>query len=103
MNTGRPLPPAPMPGISMADIYFVVFRHKWKIVILTLLGVLAATGYYFLRPPPFQSQADLLVRYISDKRQASPVDGGSRVTSVVDLGESVMGDEVSIIRSFDLA
>jgi succinoglycan biosynthesis transport protein ExoP len=101
MNNGRNIQ-TPPPSISLADIYFVVFRHKWKIIILTLLGVAAGATYYVLKQPPFQSQAELLVRYIADKRQASPADG-AKVTSVVDMGDSIMADEVSIIRSFDLA
>ncbi len=100
-NTGRNIQP-PAPSLNLADIYFVVFRHKWKIIILTILGIAAGCTYYVLRQPPFQSQAELLVRYVADKRQTTPADGGSKV-SEVDLGESVMADEVSIIRSFDLA
>jgi len=100
-NTGRNIQ-APAPSLNLADIYFVIFRHKWKIIILTILGIAAGSAYYFLRQPPFESQAQLLVRYVADKRQTTPADGGSKV-SEVDLGESVMADEVSIIRSFDLA
>jgi len=59
MNTNRtPETPA---GISPADIYFVLFRHKWKIILLTLLGLAAATIFYFTirhctsRSPRFSS------------------------------------------------
>ncbi len=102
MNNGRNIPAAPHSTITLADIYFVVFRHKWKIILLTLLGISAGIAYYFLKQPPYQSQAELMVRYIADKRQATPVDG-SKVTSVIDLADSAMGDEMSIISSFDLA
>ena len=102
MNNGRNIQATPHSSITLADIYFVVFRHKWKIILLTLLGISAGITYYFLKQPPFQSQAELMVRYISDKRQATPVDG-SKVTSFIDLADSAMADEVYIIRSFDLA
>ena len=62
MNSGRNNNQATPANFHMADVYFVVFRHKWKIIILTLLGVIAAGVYYILKQPPFQSQAELMVR-----------------------------------------
>ena len=44
-------------GFSPADIYFVVFRHKWKIVVLTLLGLATAAAVYFVKQPLYQSDA----------------------------------------------
>ena len=53
MNTNRNLEtPA---GFSPGDIYFVIFRHKWKIIILAALGMVAAGVYYFARQPLWQS------------------------------------------------
>ena len=44
----------PALGITMADIYFIVFRHKKAIVFLTLLGLLAGAAYFLTQKPPFQ-------------------------------------------------
>jgi uncharacterized protein involved in exopolysaccharide biosynthesis/Mrp family chromosome partitioning ATPase len=101
MNNGRNIEQPS--SFSMADIYFVVFRHKWKIAILTGLGLVAGAVYYFTKPPPFQSVAELMVRYVADQRSVKPSDNGARVTSVVDPGQSVMKDEMRIITSYDLA
>jgi hypothetical protein len=42
-----PPPPAP---ITPSDIYYVLFRHKWKILIISAIGVVAALGYWRLKP-----------------------------------------------------
>jgi polysaccharide biosynthesis transport protein len=90
-------------GISPADIYFVVFRHKWKIIILTLAGMAAAAAYYFTRQPLYQSEAELFIRYVTDARALNPSENNSRVTSLIDLNQNVMNSEMAMLTSFDLA
>ena len=90
-------------GISLGDIYFVIFRHKWKILTLTLLGVLAGAGYFFSKQPPFQSEAELFVRYITEERERQPDDQTSKVTSVVDPARSAINAEMALLQTFDLA
>ncbi len=29
-------------GLSLPDIYFILFRHKWKIILLSLAGLVGA-------------------------------------------------------------
>jgi uncharacterized protein involved in exopolysaccharide biosynthesis/Mrp family chromosome partitioning ATPase len=101
MSTTRQ-PEAPA-GFSPADIYFVVFRHKWKIILLTALGLAAAAAYYFVKQPLYQSDAELFIRYVSDNRAINPSDNNSRVTSLIDLGQNVMNSEMAILSSLDLA
>ena len=101
MNNSRNNEPAI--GIQVADIYFVVFRHKWKILLLTLAGIIAAGGYYFTRQTLYQSEAKLFIRYISDSRTVNPSDNSSRVTSLMDLGQSMLNSEMEILTSYDLA
>jgi uncharacterized protein involved in exopolysaccharide biosynthesis/Mrp family chromosome partitioning ATPase len=100
MNNSRPIEPPP--GINLGDIYFVVFRHKWKIVVMSLLGLAAAAAFYLLETPPYQTDAKLFIRYISDNHSANPSDINTRVTSMTD-GESIMNSEMEILTSFDLA
>jgi len=90
-------------GISPADIYFVVFRHKWKIIILTLAGMVGAAVFYFTRQPLYQSEAELFIRYVTDARALNPSENNSRVTSLIDLNQNVMNSEMAILTSFDLA
>jgi len=106
MNSGRNNEPLANPihpsGISFVDIYFVVFRRKWLILICTLLGVAAATGYYFMRQPLYQSTAKLLIKYVSDTRPVNPADNGAQVTSTSDLNSTLMNSELSILTSFGI-
>src|ERR1019366_210863 len=95
-------PPAPA-GITPGDIYFVVFRHKWKIVILTSLGLVAAAVFYFTRQPLYQSEAEIFIRYVTDSHAFNPSDNNSRVTSLIDLNQNVINSEMAILMSYDLA
>ena len=101
MNNSRHTEPSP--SLTLGDIYFVVFRHKWKILALAAAGLAAAGIYFFLKQPPYQSEAELLIRYVQDSRSVNPTENNSRVTSLMDLGASVMNSEMHILSSFDLA
>jgi uncharacterized protein involved in exopolysaccharide biosynthesis/Mrp family chromosome partitioning ATPase len=90
-------------GFTPADIYFVLFRHKWKILSLTIIGLAAAAVFYFTKQPLYQSDAELFIRYVSDNRALNPSDNNSRVTSLIDMGQNVMNSETAILGSFDLA
>jgi len=94
---------APPAGISPGDIYFVVFRHKWRIIILTLIGLAAATYFYFTQQPQYQSVAKIFIRYVTDSRTLNPSENNSKVTSVIDLNENVINSEMEILTSYDLA
>ena len=100
MNNGRNMEHSP--GFSLVDIYFVVFRQKWLIIIFTALGLAAGTTYYFMRPPTYQSSAKLMIKYVSDSRPMNPADNGSPVTATSDLNSSLMNSELQILTSFDL-
>ena len=61
---------APSPGfnLNLGDIYHVLFRHKWKIIIVWIFGGISA-GVLFLKwPVPYSSEAILAVRYVVDKK-----------------------------------
>jgi uncharacterized protein involved in exopolysaccharide biosynthesis/Mrp family chromosome partitioning ATPase len=100
MSRNIEVPPA---GISPGDIYFVVFRHKWRIIILTLIGLAAATYFYFTQQPQYQSVAKIFIRYVTDSRTLNPSENNSKVTSVIDLNENVINSEMEILTSYDLA
>lgn len=101
MNSGRNTEPHP-PGLSLVDIYFVVFRQKWLILACTILGIAVATGYYFKRQPMYQSSAKLMIKYITETRPVNPADNGSPVTSTTDPNASMMNSELQILTSFDI-
>src|SRR5688572_11256714 len=101
MNT-HPLPPAP--GLNLADIYYVLFRHKWKILICSLAGITTAISLYRADVPPFQSEAKLLVRFIISESKATGPSGDGTAKIVPDeRGTSIMATETEILNSVDLA
>jgi succinoglycan biosynthesis transport protein ExoP len=100
MNNSRPVePPA---GISLGDIYYIVFRHKWKIIVPFFLGLLAAAGIYHFKPPPYQSQAELLIKYVSEPTQLE-LGGDNRVVVPDSQGDGIINSEIDILTSFDVA
>jgi polysaccharide biosynthesis transport protein len=87
---------------SLGDIYFVLFRHKWKILFCSAAGFLAAIAFYLMNPPPYESEAKLFIRYVLDSRSLNPTANNSRMTSPDEMGESIINSEVEILTSFDL-
>lgn len=99
-----PLPDAPSPGMGVGDIYYVLFRHKWKIILCSILGAAAAAAFYVFFPPPFQSQAKLFVRYVvTEARTTGPAGDNGSIKSPDVRGETVMDSEEEILTSFDLS
>lgn len=85
-------------GLSVNDVMFILFRHKWTILISTAIGLLAVAGVYFLMPPSYESQAKLLVRYVVERSAIDSVDSQPRMAA-----ENLINSEVEILTSRDLA
>src|SRR5215469_10968571 len=92
-------PPAFTPG----DIYFILFRHKWKIILLSLAGIAGAAAYWWFSPPPYQSEARLFIRYVLDNRTLNADPKNAQMTSPDSMGQSIINSEMEILTSFDLA
>ncbi|RYD44156.1 MAG: hypothetical protein EOP83_31400, partial [Verrucomicrobiaceae bacterium] len=95
---------APTPskgGLGLQDILFVLFKHKWKILLLGLLGLGAAAGVYVTQKPLYESHSKILVTHVIQRGGLdgadSQVDAGGR------SGEQVINTEMVILRSSDLA
>src|SRR2546426_6398475 len=93
-------PETPRSALSLNDIFFAVFKHKRKILLSALAGFIAAAIVYLLYPPLYESQAKLLVRYVLERSAVDPIEsaGGSGKTT-----DNVLGSEVEILTSWDLA
>lgn len=90
--------------MGVGDIYYILFRHKWKILLCSVLGLLAGAAYHAFFPPPYQSEARLFVRYVvSESKAAGPVGESSNVKSPDLRGETIMESEQEILTSLDLA
>lgn len=85
------------------DIFFVLFKHKWMIFLLTCTGLAAAAAVFHFQKPLYQSTAKLLVRYVMETGAVDPYSnmkspgGGGR------NGDPVILTEIEILKSVDLA
>jgi polysaccharide biosynthesis transport protein len=101
MNNSRQPEHHASAGIALSDIYFIIFRHKWKIIILAAAGIVAAVVFYLIQPAPFyRSEAELLVKYVLDSRTVST---STKETSLDEQGQNIINGELAIITSLDIA
>jgi succinoglycan biosynthesis transport protein ExoP len=100
MNMPDSAPEAPRSGLGPYDILFILFKHKWKILLCASVGLLAAAGLYFFLPPMYESQAKLLVRYVVDKSAVDGLDSSSKTMG--SPSEGAINSEVEILTSTDL-
>lgn len=101
-----PEPAAPASSFSANDIFYVLLRHKWKISICAVLGLGAAVALYFLKPPPYQSDAMLFIRYVTENSTPGlPGANEPKPISLADLdrGDTILNTEVEILGSQDIA
>jgi hypothetical protein len=84
----------PHAGLSVEDVAIALFKHKWKIVLCTLAGLIAAAAVFKLYPLVYESQAKLLVRYVLDRSVVDPIEsaGGGKTS------DNIMGSEVEILK-----
>ncbi|HEX3627579.1 MAG TPA: Wzz/FepE/Etk N-terminal domain-containing protein [Verrucomicrobiae bacterium] len=92
-----------LPAMAPGDIYFILFRHKWKIILLSLAGIGAAAAYWWFFPPPYQSESRLFIRYVLDNRSVAANPKNAQMTSPDEMGQSIINSEIEILTSFDLA
>jgi uncharacterized protein involved in exopolysaccharide biosynthesis len=93
-------------GISFNDVLFILFRHKWKILVCAAIGILAAAGTYLFTPSLYESEAKLLVRYVVERSAIDGPQAKNPDTPSESLGapsESVINSELEILTSSDLA
>jgi succinoglycan biosynthesis transport protein ExoP len=102
-NAGMPLAPQ-SPGMQVGDIYYILFRHKWTILVCSLVGFSLAAAFYKLNPPPYESRAKLFVRYVvAENKPLDPTGEVANMKSPDMRGETIMSAEREILTSFDVA
>src|ERR1700694_1342277 len=98
-----PLPPVHQSGLNKNDILFALFKHKGKIILCTIAGLIGAVAVYFFYPPDYESQAKLLVRYLIERSAVDTIDNATSSGGLTGRGENILGSEVEILTSWDLA
>ncbi len=90
------------PGIKIGDITYTLFRHRWKILVPGVLGLIAAAGYYLVSGPAgFEARAKLLVHYVLDRSAVDQTE--NRLDTIGRTAEPVMDAEMQILMSSDIA
>lgn len=89
--------------MALDDIYYVLFRHKWKIIILFVFGVLAAGVIYRIKPPDYQSRAELMIKYVVDSTSPGSAGNDSHMQSTDPEGQAIINGEMEILTSLDVA
>jgi uncharacterized protein involved in exopolysaccharide biosynthesis/Mrp family chromosome partitioning ATPase len=90
-------------GVKVGDILFALFKRKRTISICAAVGIIAAAAVYFIYPPSYQSQAKLLVRYVTERSAVDPVEAEKAAAASNNEADRVIGDEIEILTSWDLA
>lgn len=111
-NTGDRLPATRIPVIygggarknesSLRDIFYVLFRHKWKIVMTFLLLSAATVIYVASIPQQFESEARIFIRGERTGVTVDPTGEGNSFLKGSRDGSSVRS-EIGIIQSQVLA
>ena len=92
-------------GFGLADVYFVLFRRKWLILTMTLLGLVGSVAYRIFYPPPYTSEARLMVRYVVDTKPSVGTGGNAPgdISNPGLGGQTVIASEIDVLTSSDLA
>lgn len=102
MNPKHP-PPPPPPALTPADIYYILFRHKWLVITLLSVSLVTAVAVMLFWKLPFESEAKLLIKYV---KESKPPEEGGNDTQVVSpdmRGANIINTEIDILTSMDLA
>ena len=91
---------APHSGMSVADVYFVLFRRKRLILGFSLAGILAAAAVCLIKPPEYKSEAELSLSVLEAKPISVP---GDESRPMSDPSINIINTEVLILQSLDLA
>lgn len=88
----------PASGFSLYDVLYIIFKHKWKIILLSLigLGVSGAMAYRIMREPSYESVAKLMIRYVVDRPTIDP-------ESIDQMMRGGMQTETELLKSRDTA
>jgi uncharacterized protein involved in exopolysaccharide biosynthesis/Mrp family chromosome partitioning ATPase len=90
-------------NLSVGDVYHVLFRHKWKIGLISAAGVIAALLLPLIKKTPYTSEAKLYVRYILESSSPTPDANDPRIKLPDTRGDSIINTELEILTSLDLA
>ena len=91
---------APSPGMSLEDIYYILFRRKWVIIVCSICGLIGAGITLGAWLPTYSSQAELYISDIPETR-LTPDKDPNVVDTLTGNPGNVLESEVEILKSLD--
>ena len=89
-------------SLNLDEVLFILFRHKWKILLCAAIGVALAAYTYVSYQPLYESEAKLMLRYVVDRSTVDSLDSQPKTPGTL-YGDSLVNAEVEILTSWDLA
>jgi len=91
-------------SMSLGDIYFILFRHKWMILFFSFAGIAGAILLLFaVKPAQYQSEALLSIRYVVEGKAVNPPGDEQNTRLLNERSDSIINTELTILNSLDLA
>lgn len=88
---------------SLRDLYYVLFRHKWKMILFLVAVVATVTVGTFRSPEIYRSEAKLLVQLGRESVTLDPTATTGHIIGVSRSRESEINSELEILKSRELA
>jgi uncharacterized protein involved in exopolysaccharide biosynthesis len=88
---------------SLRDFFYVLFRHKKKIIFFFLAVTIAVVLATFLAPRIYRTDAKLMVRIGRENATLDPTAATGQVIPVIKYQESEVNSEIEILKSRELA
>ena len=86
----------------MGEVYFTLFRHKWKILFCSAAGILAAVALFILKPPLYESKTELDILYVVQGKSFSPPGEDANTVELNGPGYGIILTELKILQSLDV-
>ncbi|HEX3716435.1 MAG TPA: hypothetical protein VH595_00575 [Verrucomicrobiae bacterium] len=101
MNPKQATPPAPL--ITVQDVYYILFRHKFLIGVIAGLGAIVALLVYLFYPVVYTSEAKLMIKYVVETKPLAEAGSDAQVTTLSGQQDAILNAEVDMLTSFDVA
>jgi len=87
---------------SLRDLYYIFFRHRWKIILFFLAAVVFTAVITFYGTEVYRSEAKLLVRVGRETVTLDPTAATGAILPVTQTRRDVVNTELEILKSREL-
>ena len=91
------------PERSLRDFYYILFRHKWKVMFFFLAVVVTVAVGTLLSTEIFKAEAKLMIRIGRENVSLDPTATTGQVISIGQSRDSEINSELEILKSRELA